>query len=991
MMNHKVKFKIVSEWNLIVRKVSLILFVCLLLSCELFSQANPGNVGTTNLTGWWKPDALAIGDVTNWTTTFSVGMGTISLTDGSAPYPQATNTPANAISNYNTTLFFNNNTNVSLKVLKNTGALDLLDNASAGDQGTFFCVYYLPTSTQNDHMLLYNESGNDAIQLRNLNASGRLAIGRNLGANVNATRNWSETLTPTIISYKGNRTSGASMKAFEDSKLSTISSASQSSGAIGMYIGTGPNANTSPYNGYVHEYIFYNQDLTPMEMARVHTYLAIKYGITLQNVGGGAQGDYYATEGTLIWDADLNPTYHNDVIGIGRDDDEDLNQLQSHSFDDDSRIYVDLLAVNNVSNGGNIINNVSYITVGHDTGSSCSNATAALEMPVNINARLQREWKITNTNFNQVFHGDFKVTACAIADASLESELRLLVDDDGDFSNAMVYSEADGIDFIITPDGITVRDISNTMIPTNSTRYITFAVQNAPAAILPFASHLCLDDSIGMVVSISGSILPIDFTYSDGATTYTVPNTLDGDTIYVWPIVTTTYTAFNEGIFGCCGYTAPGNSETLIVYDNPTAVTSMDTTICENAVIDIWGEGNGANSYTYYWSHTTSNDSLQNIAPTTDTTYSVSVIDNFGCASDTASIQITLFDPLSGTISPDVSICPGFDVVLEATATGGNGAPYTFSWNPGPSSISNGSDQITVSPVDTIFYTLTVTDVCESTPMVMTVSVNVAGLPDPSFEVLNPVQCEPAIFDIINTTDPALSENVSWFINDEQFFIDQDTIATGPWMAGDYDIFMIVVSPQGCIDSAYYPMALHVNPVPTANFIFSPNPPTMFLTEVVFNNGSIGAVDYIWTFEEGNPATSTIEHPTTNFPDGEIGTYEVELIVISEFACSDTMILDVQVYPEVLIYAPNAFTPDGDEFNQGWRVYMEGIDTYNFNLKIFNRWGETIWETNDFNQSWDGTYNGNNVPTGTYIWVVSAKDFLNDDKHTFKGHVNVLR
>ena len=97
------------------------------------------------------------------------------------------------------------------------------------------------------------------------------------------------------------------------------------------------------------------------------------------------------------------------------------------------------------------------------------------------------------------------------------------------------------------------------------------------------------------------------------------------------------------------------------------------------------------------------------------------------------------------------------------------------------------------------------------------------------------------------------------------------------------------------------------------------------------------------------------------------------------------------VFPEVLIYAPNTFTPDGDEFNQGWRVFMEGVDVYDFELLIFNRWGETIWESHDMTVPWDGTYNGKIVPEGTYQWVIRASDLLNDNKYVYDGHINLLK
>jgi len=115
------------------------------------------------------------------------------------------------------------------------------------------------------------------------------------------------------------------------------------------------------------------------------------------------------------------------------------------------------------------------------------------------------------------------------------------------------------------------------------------------------------------------------------------------------------------------------------------------------------------------------------------------------------------------------------------------------------------------------------------------------------------------------------------------------------------------------------------------------------------------------------------------------------LIAYSDLGCRDTAIQTLIVFPEVIIYAPNAFTPDGDAFNQTWRVHMEGIDIYNFELLIYNRWGEVIWESHDIEVGWDGMYNGKPVETGTYIWTISTKDVLNDGKFNFEGHITILR
>jgi gliding motility-associated-like protein len=106
-----------------------------------------------------------------------------------------------------------------------------------------------------------------------------------------------------------------------------------------------------------------------------------------------------------------------------------------------------------------------------------------------------------------------------------------------------------------------------------------------------------------------------------------------------------------------------------------------------------------------------------------------------------------------------------------------------------------------------------------------------------------------------------------------------------------------------------------------------------------------------------------------------------------------TVIDDCESEDEVVFWVPNTFTPDNDQFNQSFNVvFYSGYDPFSFELTLYNRWGELIWESHNVNVGWDGTYNnGMKVPDGVYTWKVRFKRIQNDLKETFYGHVNVLR
>ncbi len=433
---------------------------------------------------------------------------------------------------------------------------------------------------------------------------------------------------------------------------------------------------------------------------------------------------------------------------------------------------------------------------------------------------------------------------------------------------------------------------------------------------------------------------------------------------------------------------------TITVLLDPSITVSNDTTVCENgtATLVATAVGGGGGPYQYHWDFTGNTLGTQDVSPTANGTYSVYAESANGCISPTLSIDVDVHPPLSGTITPWDTICPGYPTDITATVSGGIGQPYNFVWSSGETQSGPAASQtISANPPSTQNYIVTITDECESTPLVLQTNIRVAPLPVPQYEVLDPLQCEPAVFHIVNTTDPTLSQFVYWEVEDEYIYLNQDTIETPEFMAGTYSFQMIVTTYEGCVDSLTFIDALDVKPRPTALFHHSPNPVLMFNTQVFFQNNSFLGYEYQWYFEEGTPPASNQENVYVQFPDGETGSYEITLITTSELGCTDTMVYQLVVFPEVLIYAPNTFTPDGDEYNQDWRVFMEGIDVYDFELLIFNRWGELMWESHDIEVGWDGTYKGKIVPSDTYTWTVRTKDVLNDKKYVYNGHVTILK
>ena len=237
---------------------------------------------------------------------------------------------------------------------------------------------------------------------------------------------------------------------------------------------------TEPF-GYVAEtFVYKSSTQTPLEKQRIESYLALKYGITLNNTSGARNaGNYILSDGAITaWDASADPDYHNRVIGIARDDASGLYQKQSTAPDDSLQLYMGNIAASNPENTSTISNNMSAVVIGQTNDAYRAGAPVAA-MPAGIQSRFQRQFKITNTNFADQYSIRFKWDSTGPFDIA---NIRLLVDDDGDFSNATVYGAPD---VTISAGSIIVSGIGTAIIPMNESRFITIGSVNKLLTSLP--------------------------------------------------------------------------------------------------------------------------------------------------------------------------------------------------------------------------------------------------------------------------------------------------------------------------------------------------------------------------------------------------------------------------------------------------------------------------------------------------------------------------
>jgi gliding motility-associated-like protein len=191
----------------------------------------------------------------------------------------------------------------------------------------------------------------------------------------------------------------------------------------------------------------------------------------------------------------------------------------------------------------------------------------------------------------------------------------------------------------------------------------------------------------------------------------------------------------------------------------------------------------------------------------------------------------------------------------------------------------------------------------------------------------------------------------------------------------------------GCSDTLTKLGVVQVHPKPDAQFEVDYAVAIIEHATINFTNLTPLIDIFNWDFADGT--TSTDENPQHTF--GTLGKFSVELIVESEFGCIDTGTMEIEILP-FNVYTPNAFRPDSDiDENREFMPVGVGVDPNDFQLQIYNRWGEVIFESKSPDYKWNGTSKNNQpAPMGNYIWKADFAD-IQGFKHSMKGQIMLIR
>jgi gliding motility-associated-like protein len=478
---------------------------------------------------------------------------------------------------------------------------------------------------------------------------------------------------------------------------------------------------------------------------------------------------------------------------------------------------------------------------------------------------------------------------------------------------------------------------------------------------------------------------------SSGTGTF-VPNPFDMNAQYVPSSADTAAGSVNIFLNSVGNGNCLPDSDTLVITftSTPTAsILSNDTACAGSVVVPISASSTTGSGYwqTLGTGYFSPNDSLNS------TGYFADSLDNFngtvtlvftstnngGCQSFSDTLDIALIPAPTADFS-FTSVCPNDTVFFNDQSTFVDPI-ISWDWDFDNSFIDNNQNTSMVyDSAGTYNVSLIVssTNGCVDT---IVQPVLIYAFPNANFGV-NGV-CE-GVNSLFVDSSSVAGSSISTWMWDFGDGVGSDTVQNPSYTysnSGTYTVNLIVQSAQGCWDTISGPVA--IQGPPTAGFTSSP---ASVMVDENFTFADFSAPNIVnWQWDFGDTlGTSTDQHPQYSYSNA--GNYLVCLTVTDAMGCLDSLCEEVIVFMPPAV--PNAFSPNGQGGNNVFSVL--GGPYKELEFRIYNNWGELIFESNEQSNGWDGTRNGVDQPIGVYIYTVRAVT-LDDEKHSIKGDVTLLR
>ncbi len=404
--------------------------------------------------------------------------------------------------------------------------------------------------------------------------------------------------------------------------------------------------------------------------------------------------------------------------------------------------------------------------------------------------------------------------------------------------------------------------------------------------------------------------------------------------------------------------------EQVTMLTGPITNTFGDTTVCKLDFVGIGVDAIGTFDWSPNYQIDDTSSAFPIVNPQVNTTYYVTSTSSDGCI-ETDSVVITVFDTVIAVLSSDTALCPGDCVNL----TGIGGLFYTWS----PATGLNVTDQSTVTacPPSTQVYSFTTwVGSCSDTK-----SVTVEILPLPTLTLddnLNLCKGDSVLLQPFGCT------NYSWSPSTGLSATNIANPTAFPTITTTYTVTATDVNscPIVLTDSIIINVIINTHTV---------SPETTIILGTSVSIYANGGANYFWTPSESlsssnspdpvaSPTVTTTYYVTIIFPDG----------------CETLDSVIVRVDPNPIINFPNAFTPNGDGKNDRFRPQYKGLLDVEY-FRVYNRWGQLLYESTNIIEGWDGTYKGVEQEVGSYVYLFGGKSTVGSNPIQQQGNVTLMR
>ena len=381
----------------------------------------------------------------------------------------------------------------------------------------------------------------------------------------------------------------------------------------------------------------------------------------------------------------------------------------------------------------------------------------------------------------------------------------------------------------------------------------------------------------------------------------------------------------------------------------------------------------------------------------------LTVTSNKGCISS-VSHQVEVYKKPMMSIAVSPLICLGSATSFTAVSAANSAVVVSWDWDMnntlGTIEVSGQSNVYTFATAgtQTIALISTTRHGCKDT---ISRNAYVNYIPTPNFTVDKPKGCPlphcVKFKDSSTVTLPAQIKTWEWAFGDGTSTSNStNTIQSHCYTNSSsnqlalFTVTLTTTTDSGCVAFNVKPNMITVYPKPIANYTIVPEFGNVVVPLVHFINQSVDYTKWYWSFGDGPQIDSTNVNPDHTYISEYSNKYHSILVVANAYGCLDTAYVLVDIAPDFSFYIPNAFTPNNDNVND--KFTGAGIGIIEYEMWIFDRWGENVFYTDDITKGWNGKVQGKDadVKDDVYTWKVILKNVFNKTLN-YVGHVTLLR